>query len=126
MTGALLKAVPFSEHRNVTTAVAKAVTELSSKWHPMLKNQVKDLCGHSNDCAVDCVGETRWNSLPGCLASQLHIWEACHVFAVRHKQSEGFQKLHLCGRRAHFGATSKKESFSSTLSEMPHVCHSAQ
>jgi hypothetical protein len=90
MVGALLKTDPFVDNGDKAIKAAKALNKSSSKWLPILRNIVVELYGRGIDIRIQTVGDTRWNSVQGCFASQLRIRSACKQLALRHKEHQKF------------------------------------
>ena len=89
--GGCTQGKPFKQHGNAAIDAAKAITKSSSKWLPIRRNAISDLHGKMGDNYTICtVGDTRWNSLQGCLASQLRVQEACCVFVACYKRNDKF------------------------------------
>lgn len=58
--------------------------------------------GRGKNIAISTVGDTRWNSIQGCFASQFCIRHACKLFAIRYKNHPKFPKQLACWEKDDF------------------------
>lgn len=87
----LVKAVLRTSFSTITKKASSVVTALnasSSKWLPLVKNEIIATYGQPLSFISLC--ETRWNSMQGCFASLLRVKTALVSFAMKYQGDPEF------------------------------------
>lgn len=90
MVGHLMKKSSFAEVCNSAVKCASDLTKSKSKWYAKLRNTCERIYGKSATSTITTLGDTRWNSLQACFATQLRIKKACSVFVLEHSDDPKF------------------------------------
>ena len=92
MVGHLVQTPQFKDVANKAITAAAKVSKSLSKWLVRLQQICRRTYGSKVATTIMTVGDTRWNTIQGCFASQLRIRKACILFVAEYGDDDEFPK----------------------------------